>query len=67
MITHSMFAYTPVLDTADCHESHMSKCKVFVFQSRESTLPVSHGDDSELSDGSSPEEEKKSKQQVCFF
>lgn len=48
--------------------SHLiSKCqslKAFVFQTRESTLPVSHGDDSELSDGSSPEEDKKSKQQV---
>ncbi|KAL7887022.1 hypothetical protein AOLI_G00047430 [Acnodon oligacanthus] len=32
-------------------------------ESRDSTLPMSHGDESELSDSSSPEEEKKSKQQ----
>lgn len=67
MITHTLFAYTPILDTTDCHESYISKRKAFVFQSRESTLPVSHADDSELSDSSSPEDEKKSKQQVKYI
>ncbi|TSK16101.1 Serine/threonine-protein phosphatase 4 regulatory subunit 1 [Bagarius yarrelli] len=42
--------HVPLIDSSD-------------LESRESTLPVSHGDDSELSDSSSPEEEKKSKQQ----
>ncbi|KAM9487790.1 serine/threonine-protein phosphatase 4 regulatory subunit 1 isoform 2-T2 [Clarias gariepinus] len=59
------------LEPQQSHENPFSSCHVplidssdsFVFQSRESTLPVSHGDDSELSDSSSPEDEKKSKQQ----
>ncbi|XP_036445741.1 LOW QUALITY PROTEIN: serine/threonine-protein phosphatase 4 regulatory subunit 1 [Colossoma macropomum] len=42
--------HVPLIDSSDV-------------ESRDSTLPMSHGDESELSDGSSPEEEKKSKQQ----
>ncbi|KAG7336281.1 hypothetical protein KOW79_000974 [Hemibagrus wyckioides] len=45
---------------SSCHVPLIDSSDV---ESRESTLPVSHGDDSELSDSSSPEEEKKSKQQ----
>ncbi|KAK3551063.1 hypothetical protein QTP70_011489 [Hemibagrus guttatus] len=60
--------HVPLIDSSDVEvlliaRSHKSLNMKCLFQSRESTLPVSHGDDSELSDSSSPEEEKKTKQQ----
>ncbi|XP_034165375.2 serine/threonine-protein phosphatase 4 regulatory subunit 1 isoform X3 [Pangasianodon hypophthalmus] len=56
------------LEPRQAHDNHFSSCHVPLIdssdvESRDSTLPVSHGDDLELSDSSSPEEEKKSKQQ----
>ncbi|XP_053490738.1 serine/threonine-protein phosphatase 4 regulatory subunit 1 isoform X1 [Ictalurus furcatus] len=56
------------LEPRQAHDNPFSSCHVPLVdssdvESRESTLPVSHADDSELSDSSSPEDEKKSKQQ----